>query len=163
MKVVFPSVKVIEIWIAWKRALRSALAVGPEKEGELVTRALEFEYLHWESRCEMLIGRDDISSEVIYRWLVFFNVCLHSHSFPFRADWWKSDSSVDGEPQGNCRWNSNSRDVIASSPSFSHPATRVPWRACLQTKGRREHATQYSPHSGSYGQWWCMMTRMQCS
>ena len=34
---------------------------------------------------------------------VFFNVCLHSHSFPPRADWRKSDldSSIDGEPKGN--------------------------------------------------------------
>ena len=31
---------------------------------------------------------------------MFFNVCLHSRSFLLRADWQKSDSSVDGEPQG---------------------------------------------------------------
>ena len=35
--------------------------------------------------------------------------------------------TVDGEPQGNWIWNSNSRDVVASSPSFSHPATRAVW------------------------------------
>ena len=46
---------------------------------------------------------------------MFFNVCLQSRSFPLRADWRKSDSSVDGEPQGNCSWNSNCRDVVASS------------------------------------------------
>ena len=33
-----------------------------------------------------------------------------------RAYWRKSNSSVDGEPQGNWKWNSNSRDVVASSP-----------------------------------------------
>ena len=33
------------------------------------------------------------------------------------ADWRKSDSSVDREPQGNWRWNSNFRDAVASSPS----------------------------------------------
>ena len=33
----------------------------------------------------------------------------------------KSDCSVDGEQQGNWRWNSNSRDIVASSPSFSSP------------------------------------------
>ena len=76
---------------------------GQEKDGELATRSLKFEYLHRKSRCEMLIGKDNISSDVIYLWLVFLNVCLHSHSFPFRTDWWKSDSSVDGEPRGNCR------------------------------------------------------------
>ena len=46
----------------------------------------------------MLIGGDDISSEVIYLSLVFLNVCLHLRSFPLRADWWKSDHSVDREP-----------------------------------------------------------------
>ena len=61
-----------------------------------------------------------------------FNVCLRSRSFPLRLDWLKSDSSVDGEPQGNFRWNSNFRDVVASSPSFSRPATRAPRRACSQ-------------------------------
>ena len=44
----------------------------------------------------------------------------------FHADWRKSDSSVDGKPQGNWRWNSNSRDVVASFPSFSRPAARAP-------------------------------------
>ena len=51
-------------------------------------------------------------------WHVFFNVCLHLRSFPLCADWRKSNSSVDGEPHGNWRWNSSSRDVVASSPSF---------------------------------------------
>ena len=34
------------------------------------------------------------------------------------TDWWKSDSSVDGKPQRNCRQNSNSRDVVASPTPF---------------------------------------------
>ena len=67
---------------------------------------------------------------------MFFNVCLHLSSFPLRADWRKFDSSVDGEPQGNWRWNSNSRDVVASSPSFSRRAARTPRRACSQAKKR---------------------------
>ena len=66
----------------------------------------------------MLIVRgDDISNDVTTLgayYYVLFNVCVHSGSFPLRADWRKSDSSVDGEPQGNCRQNSNSRDVVAS-------------------------------------------------
>ena len=36
-----------------------------QKEGELAITSLEFEYLHRKSRCEMLIGRDDISYDVI--------------------------------------------------------------------------------------------------
>ena len=38
-----------------------------------------------------------------YPWRVlsmFFNVSLHFCSFSLHADWWKSDSSVDVEPQG---------------------------------------------------------------
>ena len=63
---------------------------------------------------------------------MFFNVCLHSCSFPLHTDWQKFDSPVDGVPQGNWRWNSSSRDVVASSPSFSRPSTRAPWGACSQ-------------------------------
>ena len=55
----------IEKQLACEQALRGALAAGREKEGELATTSLEFEYLHHESRCEMLIGGDDISNEVI--------------------------------------------------------------------------------------------------
>ena len=43
----------------------SCLAAGLEKKGELATTSLEFEYLHRKSRCEMLIGGDDISNDVI--------------------------------------------------------------------------------------------------
>ena len=38
---------------------------GREKEGQLATTSLEFEYLHRKSQCEKLIGRDDISNDVI--------------------------------------------------------------------------------------------------
>ena len=68
----------------------------------------------------------------VRRWDVFFNVCLHSRSFLLRADWRKSDGPVDREPQGNWRWNWNARDGVASSPSFSRPAARAPWRTCSQ-------------------------------
>ena len=114
---------------------QGALAAGREKEGELATTSLKLEYLHRKSRCEMLIGGDDISSDVITLgtcFHVFFNLCLHSHLFPLRADWRKSDSSVDGEPQRNWRRNLNSRDVVVSSPSFSRPAASAPRRACSQ-------------------------------
>ena len=36
-----------------------------QKEGELATASLEFEYLHRKSPCEMLIGGDDIGNDVI--------------------------------------------------------------------------------------------------
>ena len=41
------------------------LAAEREKEEELATTSLEFEYLHRKSRCKMLIGGGDISNDVI--------------------------------------------------------------------------------------------------
>ena len=120
---------------AREQALLGALAAGREKEGELATTSLKLEYLHQKSRCEMLIGEDCINNDVITlgaSFHMFFNVCLHSRSFPLLAVWRKSDSSVDGKPQGNWRRNSNSRDVVVSSPCFSRPAARAPRRACSQ-------------------------------
>ena len=57
---------------------------------------------------------------------MFFNVSLLSRSFSLRADWQTFDSSIDGEPQGNWKWNINSREVVARSPLFFRPATRHP-------------------------------------
>ena len=51
--------------IVCEQALRDVLEVGREKEGDLATTSLEFEYLHRKSRCEMLIGGNDISNDVI--------------------------------------------------------------------------------------------------
>ena len=73
---------------------------------------------------EMLIGGDDISNDVVTPWQMLFNVCLYLPSFPFRHDWRKSDSSVDGEPQGNWRWNSNSRGLISSKCPLLFPPRR---------------------------------------
>ena len=85
------------------------------------------------NRCEMLIGGDDISNDVITFGMcfsIFDYICTLSTSH------WSAlrliDSSVDMEPQRNWRWNSNSRDMVASPPSFFHLTTRAPWRAYLQ-------------------------------
>ena len=75
----------------------------------------------------MLIGGDGFILGM-YR----ANVCVHSHSFLLCTDSQKSESSVKEEPQGNWRWSTNSRDVVASSLPFSCPATKVPQRACSQ-------------------------------
>ena len=92
----------------------------------------------------MLIGRDDINSEVIYLWLVFLNVCLHLRSFPLRADWWKSNHSVDGEPQGNWRWNSNSRDVIICKLPFLFPPRH---QSALELARRLKEGESTRPNS----------------
>ena len=83
---------------------------------------MEFEYLHRKSRCEMLIGGDDISNDVIT--CFFFSIFVD-----IRADWQKSDSSVNGEPQRNWRRKSNSRDVVASPHFFSYSVAKAPRRA----------------------------------
>ena len=60
------------------------------------------------------------------RWRVvqsFFTFVLDS------ASHW----SVDREPQGNWRWISNYRDIVASSFLFP-PRHQVPWRACSQAR-----------------------------
>ena len=68
---------------ACEQAHRGVLVAGPEKEGELATTSLEFEYLHRKSRCEMLIGEDDISNDVLLLARIFqclFTVALVSAS-----------------------------------------------------------------------------------
>ena len=78
------------IWcIACEQAVRGALAVGREKEGELAITSLEFEYLHWKSRCEMLIGGDDISNDVITLGTycsIFVSICALSTSHFFCSE-----------------------------------------------------------------------------
>ena len=60
---------VLRVWkggeVACDQALRGALAAGREKEGDLATTYLEFEYPHRKSRCKMLIGGYDISNDII--------------------------------------------------------------------------------------------------
>ena len=95
--------------------------------------SLEFEYLLRKSRCEMLISRDDISNDVItipWHWLLMFVYTCSCFRFVlFGGN--LTVSSVVGEPQGNWKWNSNSRDVVASSPSFSCSTARVPRESLL--------------------------------
>ena len=66
----------------------AALAVGREKEGELATSSLEFEYLHQKSRCEMLIGGDDISNDTCFSMFVYIRARFVSVS-PWLAEIWQ--------------------------------------------------------------------------
>ena len=124
----------LNVWsvLACQQALQDSLAARWEMQGELATTSLEFECLHWKSWCKMLIDGDDISIDVITLgkcFSMFVYICA-PFCFPIWADWRKSDSSVHREPQGNCKWNSNSRDIVASSPSFPCPAAKALRRAC---------------------------------
>ena len=71
--------------VAWEQALRGALAAGREKEEELATTSLEFQYLHQKSRSEMLIGVGDISNDLITPRHVF-SMFVYNRA-PFRFVW----------------------------------------------------------------------------
>ena len=102
--------------------------MGREKEGDLATTCLEFDYLHRKKRCEMLFSGDDTSNGFITPG-TYFSMFVYIRA-RFRFALIGGNLTVDGEPQGNWRRNSNSRNVVASSLSFSRPAARAPWRAC---------------------------------
>ena len=72
-----------------------------KNEGELATTSLEFEYRHRKSRVKKLIGGDDISNDVITLGTCFSMFVYIRALFPLCADWQKSGSSVEREPQGN--------------------------------------------------------------
>ena len=81
----------------------------------------------------MLIGRVDSSNSVITpsTWFSMFVYICNCFCFTLIG----GNLTVDGEPQGNYwRWNSNSRDIVASSPSFSHPIAVSLRRACSQAR-----------------------------
>ena len=75
----------------------------------------------------MLIGGDDIGNDVITLGTCFsMFVYILAHYFPLFADSQKSDSSVNRKPQGNWRWNLNSRHVVQALPSFPAPPPECP-------------------------------------
>ena len=73
----------------WKRTFKAAFSLAcekegeKEKEGELLTRSLEFEYLHQKNRCEILIGGVDISNDVISLGTCFSMFVYTGTSFHF--------------------------------------------------------------------------------
>ena len=120
--------------VTCEQALRGSPVAGQEKEVELATISLEiFEYLHRKCQCKMLIGRDDISKDVITLGAclhVFFNVCSHSCWFPLCADWWKSDSSVDVKLEAEFKFERH-KCVCKLSLLFSALVPKAP--ECLLT------------------------------
>ena len=109
------------------------MAAGREKEGELATTSLEFEYLHRKSPCEMLMDGDDFSNDVITLGTYFSMFVYIRARFCFAMIGGNLTAQSTGSHwRWRWRWNSNSRDVVASSDSFSRSATRSPRRACSQ-------------------------------
>ena len=119
-------------WQACEQALWRALAAGREKEGELATSSQEFEYLHRKSQCHMLIGRDDISNDIITLGMCFSMFVYICARFHFALIGRNLTAQLTGRYRAHWKWNSNYRDIVASSPSFSHPIARVPQRAYSQ-------------------------------
>ena len=109
------------------------MAAGREKEGELATTSLEFEYLHRKSPCEMLMDGDDFSNDVITLGTYFSMFVYIRARFCFAMIGGNLTAQSTGSHwRWRWRWNSNSRDVVASSDSFSRSATRSPRTACSQ-------------------------------
>jgi len=99
--------------IACDQALRGPLAAGRVKEEELPTTSLEFEYLHRKRRCEILIGEDDISNDVITLGTCFSMFVNIRPFFRFLLIENLIAQSTRGATGG---WNSYSRDVVAILP-----------------------------------------------
>ena len=114
------------------QALRGVLVAGQEKEGELATTSLEFEYLHWKSRCEMLIGGDDISNYDLIILGMCFSMFVYIHtSFCFVLIGENLTAQSTGSHRGI------GGGIIFKFWRHSYklsflfpPATRVPQRAC---------------------------------
>ena len=77
----------------------------------------------------MLIDGDNILSNDVITLDTSFSMFVYIRA-PFRFALIGGKST--GCHKGNWRCNSNSRDVLGSSPSFSRPAARAPRRACSQ-------------------------------
>ena len=82
----------------------------------------------------MLIGGDDISNDVSTLGTCFLMFIYILASFRFALIGGSLIAESTGSHRGIGRvvgrWNSNSRDVVASSLSFSRPAARALRRAC---------------------------------
>ena len=94
---------------------------GKERRACNYVSRIHNEYLHQKSRCRLLIGGDDISNDVIT-----LGTCFSMFVY-IRADWRKSDSSVNQEPKGKWRWNSNlrlSKDQVSDAFGLNSTKSR---------------------------------------
>ena len=119
------------VYLACKQALWGAMLAGREKEGELATTSLEFEYLHWKSWCKMLIGRSDMSNDVSAFGTCFsiFVYILAHFDFALTSGNLTAQSMASHREIGG---GIQIPETVASSSSFSCPAIRAPWRPCSQ-------------------------------
>ena len=113
--------------VACEQALWGTRAVGQEKEGELATTSLEFEYLHQKGRCEMLIGVDDMTNNVTTLGTFLFSMFVYTRTlFCFMLICRNLTAQFTGSHRGI------HGGIQIPSPSSSSPATRASWWAWLQ-------------------------------
>ena len=99
------------------------------------------------SRCEVLIGGDDFSNDVITLrmcYSMFVYICTR---FPFPLIGGNLTAQSTGSHRGiggGIKFQSSFREVVASSPSFSRPAARAPRRACKITLRHSDFKPQLS-------------------
>ena len=115
---------ILEAKLASEQALRGALAARREKEGKLATTSLELNSCikKVDAKCwlaEMTCVMTSLPLTRVFQ-------CLFTSAL-VRACWlveiWQLSRRG---ATGNWRWNSNSRDVVASSPSFPAPSPEHP-------------------------------------
>ena len=115
-------------FLASEKVLRGALAAGREKEGEFATTSLEFEYLHRKSRCEELIGGDDVRNDVITLSTCFSIFVYIRYRFHLMLIGGNLTAHSTGSHRGIGGRIQIPETVVASSPSFSRPSARAPQR-----------------------------------
>ena len=136
--------------MACEQALRGALEAGREKE--LATTSLEFEFHlqfpYGSPSTELSDFRQSARSRNQRE-------CKQTLKNTWKHATWVMMSLLKTSPPISishrllrCRY-SNSRDVVASSPSFSRHATRVPRRACSKamTQADGKKKSEYSKQS----------------
>ena len=134
--------------VTCQQALRGALEARRERKESLQLRLWNLNICieKVDAKCwlaEMTLVMTSLSLARVFQ-------CLFTFALVSASRWLaESDSSVDGELQGNWRWNSNSREVVASSPSFSRPVARAPRTACSLAKlsGMNKAQNSCSPHN----------------
>ena len=104
--------------VACDQALRGALAAGREKEGDLATTSLEFEYPHRKSRRKMLIGGYDISNDIITLG-TFFSMFVYIRA---RSCFALNDGNLTAQSAGSHRGIGGGVQIC--KPSFLFPSRR---------------------------------------
>ena len=137
------------VTVVCEQVLRGALAAGREKEGELASTSLEFEF-HLQFPCG---SRSTELSEIppisAKRKRGRMETNTEKHVPRVITSLLSSPPFSVSHRLFRCRY-SNSREVVASSPSFSRPAVRAPRRACSQARVTLDRVIRVDSYSGNW-------------